>query len=119
MGRSGRCTTGVFSLASEARKGASYDYAAKRRGGRIRKIYLGPGPAGEVSAAATADAATHRAEAAAAVAAQQSRLAGPEMDLRRLDEACDLHAATELSAAGYYRHNYSTLRRRGARIKSS
>ena len=101
-------------MAWESRNGVRYYYVGLRRSGRVCKRYLGRGPAAELAAAALEDAVARRADRRAELQAVRSCLAGPEVALRELSEACDLLMAAELTAAGFHRHNYSAWRRRRA-----
>jgi hypothetical protein len=97
----------------EPRPGGYYLYKSTRRpDGRVRKLYLGNGPAARAIAELDAEARARRRAEAEALAAERAQLAPAEEATAALDRACQLALEATLTAAGYRRHNYGAWRRR-------
>jgi hypothetical protein len=97
----------------ERRGGRGLYYTRTRRvNGKVVREYFGAGPVGRVAAALDARARDRRAAEAAALRAEEQRLAGPEAAMRALDAGCRLLTRTALVAAG----RFSDGARRGQRM---
>jgi hypothetical protein len=97
----------------EPRPGGHYLYKSIRRpDGRVRKLYLGNGPAARAIAEIDAAAKASRRAEADKLAAERARLVPADEATAALARACQLALEASLTAAGYRRHNYGAWRRR-------
>jgi hypothetical protein len=99
----------------ERRGDRRYYYAAGRRDGRVVKRCLGAGAVAELTATLHEQARRDRAAAAAALRAEQERLAELDRRGRDLDRRCALLVEAHLLLAGFHRPNYGPWRRRRGR----
>lgn len=95
-------------------KGASnrYYYRSVRVGGRVKKVYLGRGSAGQEAAAAMERKRLARCEAEAAVRNEQGETADADRLAGELNDWADLLSAVWLIATGHHQHHRQWRRRR-------
>jgi hypothetical protein len=103
-------------VAWEVRGGCRYYYRSVREGDKVRRVYVGTGPAADAAAEldalarAVRDGARDRSRAARTDERQRLEAAlGP---MHRLDALAGALAALALAGAGYHRSNRGAWRRR-------
>ena len=89
-----------------------YYYRSVRDGDRVRRVYIGKGPAAQLSARLVEQRRSERRAVSRAWRAREAALAGPDDRLRQLSELADGMARATLLAAGYHRHDRGAWRRR-------
>jgi hypothetical protein len=102
-------------VAWERRGDNFYYYQSERKGGRIRKKYIGSA-AGELAhtiAHADETIRRHRKERAARDRAQLEEMQSLASSADEVDEAAQTLAVAELVAAGYHRHKGQWRLKRG------
>ena len=107
---------GVVQVAWEIRGSRRYYYRSVREGGRVRRVYVGNGPAAEAAARAAevtrAIQRSARQRSNTAGHEEQDRLDAARTPLGRLDALADILATLALIDAGYHRPNRGIWRRR-------
>ncbi len=83
-----------------------------REGDRVRRVYLGKGPAAELAARLDEGRRSERLARSVAWRAEEARRAVAEAHLRDLDGLADLMMKATLLAAGFHRHDRGAWRRR-------
>src|SRR3954447_7449028 len=89
-----------------------YYYRSVRDGDRVRRVYIGKGPAAQLSALLVEERRSERRALSRAWRAREAALAGPDDRLRELSELADGLTRATLLAAGYHRHDRGAWRRR-------
>ena len=102
-------------MAWETRFGRPNLYRSRRVGGRVVKDYLGHGPAARVADSLAALDRRDRREQAEALAAQVAATEPLDRLMGELDEAAGRLLEATLLAHGYWRPNYTWMRRTDAR----
>jgi hypothetical protein len=99
-------------MAWERRGGGTYFYHSYRVGGRVRKAYLGKGPAATLAVDMIDERRETRAAERAWLREELVRLEPQERTMAALEAGCDVLVAATLTAAGYHRHDRGVWRRR-------
>ncbi len=89
-----------------------YYYRSVRDGDRVRRVYLGRGPAAQLAALLVEERRSEGRAQSQAWQAKEAALAGPEDRLRELDGLADRMMRATLLAAGYHQHDRGAWRRR-------
>ncbi len=89
-----------------------YYYRSVRDGDRVRRVYIGKGPAAQLSALLVEERRSERRALSQAWQAREAALAGPDDRLRELDGLADRMMRATLLAAGYHQHDRGAWRRR-------
>src|SRR4051812_8211975 len=89
-----------------------YYYRSVRDGDRVRRVYLGKGPAAQLGALLVEERAAECRARSHAWLAREADLAGPDDRLLQLSELADRMTRATLLAAGYHRHDRGAWRRR-------
>ncbi len=102
----------VAHMGYETRHGKKYYYRSVREGGRVRKRYIGAGPAGAVAAEQLAKVQAQRTQERLAMLQRMDRLRADLEQLRTVDEQIEDHIHALLVAGGFRRHHRGEWRRR-------
>src|SRR5437016_756116 len=89
----------------EQRGNGRYLYLSRNVGGRVRRLYLGTGPAAEALAALIEQRRLDRVAQAEARRADQQRWLTATAPLQSLAHGADILHKAALLAAGYHRHD--------------
>src|SRR5690242_11326152 len=89
-----------------------YYYRSIRDGDRVRRVYLGRGPAAQLAALLDEERRSEHRERSLAWRAEEARWEAAAARQRALDELGEMVARAALLAAGYHQHDRGAWRRR-------
>jgi hypothetical protein len=93
----------ITSAAWEKRGDRTYFYRTIRSEGRVRKLYYGTGPVGQLAAEVDALGRTERKAEKETLRAARVRLDAAMFMTQQLSRVCELLAAASLLTAGFHR----------------
>jgi hypothetical protein len=99
-------------VAWEKRRGRFFYYRSVRVGNRVKKIYVGRGPAAEQAASEAAEAKARRAAERAEVDEFEAVMVAADQRSATVNEGTKRLVDAGLSACGYHQHRRQWRRRR-------